>query len=48
MSGIVVPSYLHKIVVFPALSRPRIKIRTSFRPKSFENSDEKNIPILES
>ena len=37
---------LYKIVVFPAASRPTIKIRISFLPHSLSNNREKVIPIL--
>lgn len=36
---------LFKIVVFPALSNPSIKIRTSFDPKSAESARENNKPM---
>ena len=36
----------HNMVVLPALSRPRIKTRTSLRPKSTLNILLKNTPIL--
>jgi len=35
------------MVVFPALSRPRIKIRTSFDPKRLANTRENIKPIRE-
>jgi hypothetical protein len=50
MVGIVVtisPSLsLYRIVVFPAASKPTIKIRISFFPHSLSNSFENVIPML--
>lgn len=37
---------LYRIVVFPALSRPRIKIRTSFDPKRLSNILLIRIPMV--
>lgn len=37
---------LQRIVVFPALSKPKIKIRTSFDPKSDWKIRLKSIPII--
>ena len=39
---------LYKIVVFPAASRPTIKILISFFPHSLSNSFEKVRPMIES
>ena len=39
--------HAHKIVVFPALSSPKIKILTSLFPKSPSNSFVKNIPMFD-
>jgi hypothetical protein len=38
---------LYKIVVFPALSKPRIKIRTSFDPKRVSKTRLIIIPMVE-
>lgn len=35
----------HKIVVFPELSSPRMRMRTSFSPKSRLNKPEKTCPM---
>lgn len=41
------PSFsLYRIVVFPAASRPTIKIRISFFPQSLSNSFENVRPML--
>jgi hypothetical protein len=37
---------LYRMVVFPAASRPTIRIRISLRPHSLSKSLEKVIPIL--
>ena len=50
MVGMVVtisPSFsLYKMVVFPAASRPTIKIRISFLPHSLSNNFEKVRPMI--
>ena len=38
---------LQRMVVFPALSRPRIKMRTSLLPNKEENTLLKSMPIVE-
>jgi hypothetical protein len=38
-------NYLYSIVVFPAPSKPRIRILISFEPNKDENKFEKNPPV---
>ena len=38
------PTHRYRIVVFPAPSSPKIRIRNSFCPNSEENKLEKKLP----